>query len=189
MQLRGELSANEFQIKSERAKIKRLEEQVELYQSRLNSTPVREQQSAAVTRDYDQSRTYYEALLSKKLQSEMATNLEERKQGEQFRMIDPPSLPQRPYSPNRLALSMVGLAFGLTIGLAIALVLDFLSPRVTQDSELAEFIGSGYILSLPSLVTEQELARARKKHILEAVAAGLLAAIIPAATVLGHFRH
>src|SRR5271157_991012 len=87
IQLRGELSANEFQIKREKEKIKRLEEQVEIYQSRLNSTPAREQQAAAVTRDYDQSRSYYETLLGKKLQSEMATNLEERRQGEQFSMI------------------------------------------------------------------------------------------------------
>src|SRR5271165_332540 len=189
IQLRGELSANEFQIKREKEKIKRLEEQVETYQSRLNSAPAREQQAVAVTRDYDQSRTYYETLLSKKLQSEMATNLEERRQGEQFRMIDPPNLPARPYWPNRLACSLGGLATGLAIGLAIAMLLDLLSPRLTQESELAEFIGSGYILALPSLPTEQELARAQKHRVVEAVAAGLLAAIIPAITLLGAYRH
>jgi len=189
IQLRGELSANEFQIKREKEKIKRLEEQIEVYHSRLNSTPAREQQAAAVTRDYDQSRTYYETLLGKKLQSEMATNLEERKQGEQFRMIDPPSLPQSPYWPNRLACSLGGLALGLALGLAIATMLDLLSPRLTQESELAEFVGSGYILALPSLATELELRRAHKRHIVESVMAGLLAVIIPAVTLLAHFRH
>jgi uncharacterized protein involved in exopolysaccharide biosynthesis len=189
IQLRGELSANELQIKREKEKIKRIEDQIESYQSRLNSTPAREQQAAAVTRDYDQSRTYYETLLSKKLQSEMATNLEERRQGEQFRMIDPPSLPQRPYWPNRLALSLSGLAIGLAIGVAIVALLDFLNPRLTLESELVEFVNSGYILALPSLATEQELARDHRGHVVEAVAAGLLAAIIPAITFLSFYRH
>jgi polysaccharide chain length determinant protein (PEP-CTERM system associated) len=189
IQLRGELSASEFQIKREKEKIKRLEEQIELYHSRLNSTPAREQQAAAVTRDYDQSRTYYETLLGKKLQSEMATNLEERKQGGQFRMIDPPSLPQSPFWPNRLACSLGGLALGMAIGIAIVMMLDLLSPRLTQESELAEFVGSGYILALPTLATELELTRAHKRRVMESVIAGLLAVIIPAITLLAHFRH
>lgn len=188
IQLRSELSANEFQLKSEKTRIKQLEQQIEVYQSRLNSTPEREQQAVAVTRDYDQSRAYYDALLSKKLQSEMATNLEKRRQGEQFRMIDPPQLPSRPYWPNRLAFSFGGLVGGLAIGVALTLLLEFLSPRLAQESELQEFVGSGYVLALPAFETEHELAHAHKRRIREAVAAGLLAALIPAVTVLSHFR-
>jgi polysaccharide chain length determinant protein (PEP-CTERM system associated) len=188
IQLRSELSANQFQLQNEKARIKQLEQQIEVYQSRLNATPEREQQAAAVTRDYDQSRAYYEALLSKKLQSEMATNLERRRQGEQFRMIDPPNLPSRPYWPNRLAFSFVGLATGLAVGVALTLLLELLSPRLNQESELGEFIGSGYVLALPAFETEHEHAHAHKRLIREAVAAGLLAAIIPAVTILSHLR-
>jgi polysaccharide biosynthesis transport protein len=188
IQLSGELSANDLEIKNEKAKIRKLEEQIELYQSRLNSTPAREQQAAAVTRDYDQSRTYYEALLGKKLQSEMATELEKRRQGEQFRMIDPPNLPDRPYWPNRLACSLAGLAGGLAIGAAIAFLLDLLRPRVFQECELVEFIGSGYTLAIPDLGTDQELVQTRRRRVLEAAAAGLLAAIIPAVTVISYYR-
>jgi polysaccharide chain length determinant protein (PEP-CTERM system associated) len=189
LQLRSELSANEFQIQNEKAKIKRLEQQVELYQSRLNSTPEREQQAAAVTRDYDQSRTYYETLLSKKLQSEMATNLEMRRQGEQFHMIDPPSLPTRPYWPNRLALSFAGLAAGLALGLAMVMLLEWVSPKISHESELAEFIGAGYALALPAFRTDNEIAVEHKRHIWEAVAAGVLAIALPVITILGNLKH
>jgi|HubBroStandDraft_4_1064222.scaffolds.fasta_scaffold07359_3 succinoglycan biosynthesis transport protein ExoP len=189
IQLSGELTANELQIKNEKAKIRKLEEQTEIYQSRINSIPAREQQAAAVTRDYDQSRSYYEALLGKKLQSEMATNLETRRQGEQFRMIDPPSLPLRPYWPNRLVCSLVGLAIGLALGVGITLLLDFVTPRLNEENELAEFIGSGYTLAIPVFATAQEVAQGRKRRALEAVAAGLLAAIIPAVTIFGYIRH
>jgi succinoglycan biosynthesis transport protein ExoP len=187
IQLRSELSANEFQVQSEKTKIRRLEEQIESYQSRLNSTPERQQQAAAVTRDYDQSRSYYEALLSKKLQSEMATNLEKRRQGEQFRMIDPPSLPTRPYWPNRLAFSFGGLAAGLAVGLALAMLLELVTPRLNQESELTEFIGTSYVLALPTFETEQEHAQGRKRRIAEVVVGSVLAAMIPAITMLSNF--
>lgn len=189
IQLRSELSANEFQIKAEKTKIASLEGQVQTYQARLNSMPERDQQAAAVTRDYDQSRTYYEALLNKKLQSEMATNLEKRRQGEQFRMIDPPSLPTKPYWPNRLAFSIGGMVAGIAIGLALAVLLDFFNPRFVQQSELVEFVGSGYVLALPTFTTEQELAQEQRRRVIEGIAAGLIAAIIPAVTILGYFRH
>ena len=189
MQLRSELSANEFQIQSEKSKIKRLEQQVELYQSRLNETPEREQQASAVTRDYDQSRTYYETLLSKKLQSEMATNLEKRQQGEQFRTIDPPSLPMRPYWPNRLALSLAGLAGGLAVGLVIAVLMELASPKISHESDLVEFVGSGYALALPAFPTELELAADHRRRVVEVISACVLAAIIPTVTLFVHLKH
>lgn len=189
MQLRSELSANEFQIQKEKDKIRRLEQQVELYQARLNATPDREQQAAAVTRDYDQSRSYYETLLSKKLQSEMATNLEKRRQGEQFQMIDPPSLPAKPYWPNRLACSLGGLALGLALGVVIAVLVEMVKPTIYDASDLVEVLGPGYVLALPVFATEQEMARARRRRIREAIAAGILAAAIPALTIVGSVKH
>jgi polysaccharide biosynthesis transport protein len=189
IQLRSELSANEFQIQNEKAKIKRLEGQVETYQSRLNATPDREQQASAVTRDYDQSRTYYETLLSKKLQSEMATNLEKRREGEQFRMIDPPSLPARPYWPNRLAFSLGGLALGLALGVAIAMLVDLIKPRIYEASELVELLGAGYVLALPVFNSAEEMARLRRRRMQEAIAAGILAVVIPAITIAGTLKH
>ena len=155
----------------------------------MNATPDREQQASAVTRDYDQSRTYYETLLSKKLQSEMATNLEKRRQGEQFRMIDPPNLPTRPYWPNRLLFSVGGLALGLALGVGIAVLMNRLRPKIYEAGELVEFLGAGYVLALPAFATEQESLQARRRRIWETVAAVMLAVAIPAITIAGALKY
>jgi polysaccharide chain length determinant protein (PEP-CTERM system associated) len=188
VQLKGELSANELELKNQKAKINSLEGQINSYQARLNATPVREQQAAAVTRDYDQSRAYYETLLSKKLQSEMATNLERRSKGEQFRMIDPPNLPERPYWPNRLLCSFAGLGIGLAFGLALTIVLDRVSPRIFQVDELADFVGTGYVLGLPTLSTEADVARSKRHRITEMAAAVSLILVVPVITYLSYLR-
>ncbi len=93
LQLEGQLKANQQEIEDSRRELQRVDEQIAGYQSRLNETPIREQQLADLTRDYDQSKANYDSLLKKQMQSQLATNLEKRQQGEQFRIIDPPSLP------------------------------------------------------------------------------------------------
>ena len=42
----------------------------------------------------------YADLLGKKQQSQLATSLEKQQEGQQFRLVDSPSLPTVPSSPN-----------------------------------------------------------------------------------------
>jgi len=186
---RAELTANAFEITNQKAKVRRLEEQIGQYQGRLNLTPALEQQAAAVTRDYEQSRTYYDSLLAKKLQSEMATNLEKRREGEQFVVIDPPQLPQRPYTPKRLALALGGLGGGLALGLVIVVLLEVVvAPRIYREPELAEFSRAGFCLSIPTLATNQELHRKTRFRILEVFAGAAACVIVPVVTLVAYYK-
>jgi hypothetical protein len=63
-------------------------------------TPEAEQQLADVSHGYEEAKVIYNSLLQKQNQSQLATKLQQRQQGEQFRIIDPPSLPDKPSSPN-----------------------------------------------------------------------------------------
>ena len=95
-------------------------------------TPVREEQLADILRDYDLSKKNYDDLLGKKTQSELATSLEIRQQGAQFRLIDPPSLPVKPSGADHMKISLGGLAAGLALGVALAFLLetkDHSAPR------------------------------------------------------------
>ena len=96
MEVESQLKANKLEVENRQRSTQELLRQIEGYQSRLNLTPVREQQLAGLTRDYEQSRRNYEQLMAKRDQSAMATNLEKRQEGEQFRVLDPPNLPQKP---------------------------------------------------------------------------------------------
>ncbi len=188
IQITGQLSANELEIANHKAKIKRLEQQIEQYQGRLNVAPVREQESASITRDYDQSRSYYDSLLAKKLQSEMATNLEKRREGEQFRMIDPPNLPDRPYWPNRLGFSLAGLGIGLGLGLGIVFLREVVNPRIYQEKELGEFTQGDFTLGIPLLATEPDLRRQSRLRLIETVAAGMASLAMLAGTLLVYYK-
>ena len=65
LELESQLKANRLEIANREAEIKDEQSKINQYQSRLNMAPVMEQQFADITRDYDQSKTDYEALLAK----------------------------------------------------------------------------------------------------------------------------
>jgi|tagenome__1003787_1003787.scaffolds.fasta_scaffold20977874_2 succinoglycan biosynthesis transport protein ExoP len=183
-QLQSQLKANEFEIANRKAEINKVEKDIDSYQQRLNLAPAREQELASITRDHEQSRLNYESLLAKKNQSAMATNLEKRQQGEQFRMIDPPSLPQKPYFPNRLFFSLGGLALGLALGIAILLTMEFLSPRVYGELELQAIVPTPFLITIPPMLTGLESRRKVMYRTLEAATATVLVVAVPAVTFL-----
>ncbi len=141
LEMESQLKANRLEIANREAEIKDEQNKINQYQARLNMAPVMEQQFADITRDYDQSKTDYEALLAKKNQSEMSTDLEKTQQGEHFRMLDPPNLPVRPYKPNRLMLCGAGLAVGLVLGGGLVFGQEKLSGKVYSEREIKK-IGS-----------------------------------------------
>jgi capsular polysaccharide biosynthesis protein len=141
--------------------------------------PVMEQQFADITRDYDQSKTDYEALLAKKNQSEMSTDLEKTQQGEHFRMIDPPNLPVRPYKPNRLMLCGAGLAVGLVLGGGFVFGQEKLSGKVYSEREIKKLVPFDVIGEIPQIESlEEQSSHRRAAWIAGAAAVGMIGFIL-----------
>jgi protein tyrosine kinase modulator len=187
MELESQLKANEVEIQRSTHEMQSLEQAADEYKARINETPVRGQQLADLTRDYNQSHANYESLLEKKNQSELATNLEKRQQGEQFRILDAPSLPEKPYSPDRLQLSLYSLAVGLVLGGVITAVLEGLDDRVFQETDLADIATLPLLTIIPPILTLAEQRRRSWHAWLELVGATSLAIIILGANAYTYY--
>ena len=188
LQLQSEAKANALEIGNRRKEVEELDQQIERYQSRLNVAPAREQQLAEITRNYRQSQTNYESLLAKKMQSQMATNLEKRQEGTQFRVLDPPSLPEKPFSPDRFKFAMGGLAIGLGLGVIASILTELLYGRIYSERDLVEIAGTAVLAIVPPLPTTRELRARGRRRTMEFVFAGLMLLIIPAVTFLTYLK-
>ena len=124
VQLTSQLQANAFEIENLNKKEQKLRTEIDQYRSRLNLTPIREQQLTSMQRDYDLLRQHYGDLLRKEQESQLATNLEKRQEGQQFRLADPPNLPTRPSKPKRLKISLIAFLGGLVAGCGLAFLIE-----------------------------------------------------------------
>ncbi len=156
MQVQSQLKANQLEIQNDQQREKDLELQIAAYQARLNMTPETEQELAEISRGYEESKTNYNSLLQKQMQSQLATSLDQRQQGEQFRIIDPPSMPGKPSAPNRLRISLAGLVLGLCLGLGLAAFLEVTDARVRQEKDLDGIIPARVLVGIPRLTTPAE---------------------------------
>jgi len=156
MEVESQLKANKVEIENRQRAIQDLQKEIGNYQARLNMTPVREQQMAELTRNYEQSRKSYEQLQAKLDQSGMATDLEKQQQGEQFHVLDAPNLPQKPFSPNRLKLDLIGLATGLIFGMVSLVGAEMLDDRLYSREELATIVSAPVLAEIPPFATAAE---------------------------------
>jgi len=151
MQVQSQLKANKLEIDNYDQHAKELESQISTYRARLNLTPQTEQQLADVSRGYEESKTNYNSLLQKQNQSQLATSLEQRQQGEQFRITDPPSLPGRPSSPNHLLISLGGLAAGGILGLGLVVLKEMINTLVRKEDDLDGLVPTRVLVCIPHL--------------------------------------
>jgi protein tyrosine kinase modulator len=130
---------------------KRLQDQIGMYQGRVSLSPAVEEQYKALTRDYETAQKSYNELLSKKSQSQMATEMERAQQGEQMRLTSPASLPEKPSFPNRLLFAGGGLGLGLSIGLGLALWLEMRDKSIRTEQDVLAVLELPMLVSVPWL--------------------------------------
>ena len=144
-QLRAQLYQINRTIQEKTTDQSRIQQQISTLQGKLQLTPAIAQEYKALTRDYQTAVGVYNDLLKKQSDSEMATDLERRQQGEQFRVLDAPSLPQKPTYPNRPFFGAGGFMFGLAFGLAIVFALEAQDTTLHNERDLER------LLKLPTL--------------------------------------
>jgi len=138
-QLKTQLRTNKLAIDSVKQDQARIEEKVRSYEAKIESSPMVEEEYKQITRDHETALQFYNSLLNKMNESTMATALEHRQQGEQFRVMDAPNLPDEPTFPNRRIFAGGGLAFGLVLGLLLAALLEYRDTSVRNERDIWAF--------------------------------------------------
>ncbi len=150
-QLRNQIHIAEQTIQEKTRDQERLQQGIRTYQARVQLSPVVEEQFQLLTRDYATALAFYNELLAKKNQSEMATDLERQQQGEQFRVMDPPSLPEKPSFPNRPLFAAGGLGVGLVIAGGLVVLLEAGDKSLRNERDVEFYLKLPTLALLPSV--------------------------------------
>jgi len=141
-----------------REEMKTLKEQMALYQRRVEDTPKKEQEMLQLTRDYDLVKSNYQSLMDKKIQAQMAENLERKQQGETFKVLDPARFPETPFKPDRNKILLMGAMIGLSIGLGLTWLREFMDQSFHTVSDVESYLEIPVIATIPNLKEEEKKA-------------------------------
>jgi polysaccharide chain length determinant protein (PEP-CTERM system associated) len=138
-QLRAKLRQDDMNIADLTKRQSQIQDEIRQLQSRVQASPMVEQQLKELTRNYQTAQDFYNDLLKKRQNAGVAGDLESQQESEQFRVLDPPSLPDRPSFPKKAYFAGGGLGGGLALGLGILCLIAMgdKSMHTERDVELA----------------------------------------------------
>lgn len=177
-QTKSQLLILNEEIKLRQQKQTEFEARIRSLQGKVDVLPAIEQQYAEFNRDYKVAQDNYQTLLLKKNASGMAADVEHQAQGEQFRVIDPASLPQKPYKPDLLVLNAGGLALGLLLGSGLAVSQEFRDRTMYNDKDIRYYLPIGLLGTMPLVLNGDTQAQARKLRFRTWMMSGVTAVLV-----------
>jgi capsular polysaccharide biosynthesis protein len=183
--MRIELENIDRQMAEKQEQEAKLRVVIDQYQQQLAAVPTRESELLELTRDHATLLELYTSLLAKKENARMAMNMERRQIGEQFRIVDPARVPERPFSPNRQQLYAVGVLGGFAVGLGLVVLLTYRDHSLRSEADVVSVLSLPVIAMVPSMMSSTERHRARTNRWLSVGAAA--SAVISGAVVFWVF--
>jgi polysaccharide chain length determinant protein (PEP-CTERM system associated) len=168
-----QLNQTDVEIAAGRAEVADHEARIVSLRKLVDTAPEVEAQFARLNRDYDVTRTHYQALVER---------LEKARLGEdaeatgvvRFEVVDPPSADFAPIAPKRPLLIVAVLLAGLGAGGMLAYALHQIRPVFTLPRQLAAITGLPVLGVINMTWREKHRSLARRGHFAAVAAVGML---------------
>ncbi len=133
-------------LKKEDEKVRSL---IGMYQARIENTPIRELSLSALTREFENLNESYQLLMKKSGEAQQAENLERRQKGEQFRIVDPARVPEKPFKPDAAKVLLIGLVLALGSGLGLTFLREQMDHSFRDAEDLEVTVGLRVLANIP----------------------------------------
>lgn len=178
--LRAQILSAKQEIASLKEEAARIQKKIDESQAKVDQTPEREQEMLALTRDYENLKRSYDDLKQKKIDADIAKNLELRQKGEQFQILDPANIPESPVLPNPLKVYLLSTLLALMIGFGGAIGAEMMDTTLKDSKEFRSF---NKLPILAGIAMIQDRVMERRRKIQKAVLLGGILSIMVALTI------
>lgn len=148
-QLRAQLKQSEIAVTELTKRQQQIQDQIRIVQSRLQMSPGVEQEFKDLTRNYQVAFEFYQDLLKKSNTADLGVKLHQSQQDEQFQVVDPASLPEKPTFPDWRLFSAGGFGLGFVLGIAFSALLEFQDKTLRTEREIEVFLKVPALAMLP----------------------------------------
>lgn len=143
-----------------------IEGDLNLLQAKMAEAPGVAAEQGEIERQYQVLKGQYDTLLAQREQMKIASQAQNVADADKFNVVDPPTQPRAPSSPNRPLLLTGVLIAGLGAGLAAAFALGKLTTTFPTAAKLEKASGMPVIGAIGEVVTAAQTAMRRRKLVL-----------------------
>jgi len=149
--LKLQIASVDEDISHNKKESERIKKEIAAFQQKVDLAPRREQELIALTRDYDNLKNSYNELLRKRLDANISQNLEQRQKGEQFQVLDPANLPEKPFKPDRQKVFLIAFFIAAAIGFGGAVGLEGMDQTLRGVKDFQHFFNVKVFATIPDV--------------------------------------
>jgi polysaccharide chain length determinant protein (PEP-CTERM system associated) len=150
-EMESQLVATELEMKRLKEEDSKIKARIAQVQARVENTPMREIAMSNLTRDYESTKETYQSLLRKSQEAQQAENLERRQKGEQFKVIDPARIPEKPMQGKVLIILLFGLLLGMGSGFGVAFLREQMDRSFRDAEDLEATMEFKVLANIPKI--------------------------------------
>lgn len=160
--IQSQLEGVKSDIKSQLEKKQTVLSKINEIEQSLYKAPQVEREYLILRRDYENAVSRYQETKAKQMQADVAKQLESESKGEKFTLIDPAALPEKPVSPNRPAIILLGFFLAVGSALGFAVVADAISGSVRGARSISRLVGAMPLAVIPYEMNLQDKVKTRR---------------------------
>ncbi len=150
-ELKNQLTMTDIEIKRLQGEEASIGAQMSRYRARIENSPSREQEMTSLNREYQNIKESYDQLLKKSQSAQQAENLERRQKGEQFRVIDPARIPEKPFSPDIPKVLLIGFILSIGCGFGLAIIREQMDRSFHDAADVEVTLGLRVLATIPKI--------------------------------------
>ncbi|MBS0562966.1 MAG: hypothetical protein JSR87_00285 [Proteobacteria bacterium] len=150
-----------------------VQKQIDDLQATIDKTPTNQVALDALTRDYQNVQSQYNAAIQRQSQAAAGERIELLSKGERVTVVDSATIPDSPIKPKRAKIALLGMAAGMFMGFALVVLMELLNRSVRRPRDIVKAFGITPIVTIPYVRTPSETMKRRSAFI-----AMLLVAVI-----------
>lgn len=158
--LKAQILSTEEEIGALRRERANIQKKVSVLQAKIDQAPRREHEMLSLTRDYENLKKSYDDLLKKGSEAHISQEMENRQRGEQFLILDPANLPEKPFKPNRRIIFAFALLMASALGLGGAIGLEKMDLCLRGVTDFKHFFDIPILACIP-ILDNKEIDRRR----------------------------
>lgn len=193
-ELQGRIAALQAAVQAKDMEIEDLNHQLEAararsknLQAKVEASPLARSGYMALMRDREGAAQRYQDLQRRLQESSMATNLENRNQGETLEVLEQPVIPTEPNAPKRPIIIAISTVVGLLLGIGLAFGRELKDVSLKSLKDVRAYTRLTVLGSIPLLENDFVVRRRRRMAWLGWSAAFLIGVLLMSGAVIYYF--